>query len=110
MRRELKRGVRYDAVIRDPPSYGHGRRGEVWRLSKHLPELLEMCGRLTHQRRRFMLLTCHTPKYTPRHVRELMGDAMGDAARGAVAAKQLVLRADTGEALPSGVMARWTDA
>ena len=65
VRRELKRGNTYDAVILDPPSYGHGPRGEVWRLSKHLAGLLAMCGQLTAGRRRFMLLTCHTPGVGP---------------------------------------------
>ena len=44
--RELRRGRRYDAVILDPPSYGHGPHGEVWRLAQHLPQLLELCGQL----------------------------------------------------------------
>ena len=47
VKRELKRGNRYDAVILDPPSYGHGPRGEVWRLSKHLPRLLALVRELT---------------------------------------------------------------
>ena len=40
VKRELRRGNRYDAVILDPPSYGHGAHGEVWRLAEHLPRLL----------------------------------------------------------------------
>ncbi len=63
VRRALNRGERYHAVILDPPSYGHGARGEVWRLSKHLAPLVEMCGRLTAGQRQFILLTCHTPDY-----------------------------------------------
>ena len=65
VKRELRRENRYDAVILDPPSYGHGAHGEVWRLSQHLPRLLELCGQLTAGRRRFMLLTCHTPDFEP---------------------------------------------
>ena len=63
VKREVKRGNRYNAVILDPPSYGHGPRGEVWRLSKHLPRLLALCAELTTGRPQFMLLTCHTPGY-----------------------------------------------
>ena len=62
--REVRRGARYDAVILDPPSYGHGARGEVWRLAKDLPLLLERCAELTCEARQFMLLTCHTPGFT----------------------------------------------
>ena len=63
VKRELKRGNRYDAVVLDPPSYGHGPQGEVWRLSKHLPRLLSLCGELTDGRPQFIVLTCHTPGY-----------------------------------------------
>ena len=72
VKRELKRGNRYDAVILDPPSYGHGPRGEVWRLSKHLPRLLSLCGELTAGRLQFMLLTCHTPGYDAELLTEML--------------------------------------
>ena len=108
VKRELKRGNRYDAVILDPPSYGHGPRAEVWRLSKHLPRLLEMCARLTATRRRFMLLTCHTPGFDPARLGRMMSDALENPDEGRVTAEQLRLRAVTGEELPSGVVVHWT--
>jgi len=107
VRRELKRGSRYDAVVLDPPSYGHGRRGEVWRLAKHLPGLLKMCGQLTAGRRRFILLTCHTPKFTPERLGQAVSDAMGDTGRGCVRVERLTIPAATGRELPSGVAVRW---
>jgi len=107
VKRELKRGNRYDAVILDPPSYGHGPRGEVWRLSKHLPRLLRLCGELTAGRRRFMLLTCHTPGYDPPRLKEMMADALEEAEPGSIAAGELTIRAATGHELPGGVVVRW---
>ena len=77
VKREVKRGNRYDAVILDPPSYGHGPRGEVWRLSKHLPRLLDLCAELTAGRPRFMLLTCHTPGYDAESLGQMMIEAFG---------------------------------
>ena len=79
VKRELKRGNRYDAVILDPPSFGHGRRGEVWRLSKHLPRLLAICGELTAGRLAFMLLTCHTPGYDAERLAEMMKEQFSTA-------------------------------
>ncbi|MBN2473667.1 MAG: class I SAM-dependent methyltransferase [Pirellulales bacterium] len=108
VKRELRRGNRYDAVVLDPPSYGHGARGEVWRLSRHLPRLLELCGQLTAGRRQFMLLTCHTPGYDPKRVREMMADAMGETDRGSVEARPLAICSVAGREMPSGVVARWT--
>ncbi len=107
VRRELKREERYDAVILDPPSYGHGARGEVWRLSKHLPRLLEMCGQLTAGRRQFILLTCHTPDFGPARLKAMLVHALGDTTAGTVSAAPMTLRAATGRELSSGVVVRW---
>ena len=105
--RELKRGNRYDAVILDPPSYGHGPRGEVWRLAKHLPRLLSLCGELTAGRRRFMLLTCHTPGFDPRQLKQMMAESIDDATGGRYAAGRMTIRSATGREMPSGVVVRW---
>ena len=59
--REVKRGNIYDAVILDPPSYGHGPQGENWSIKRDLLPLLSLCGELTVGRPKFVLLTCHTP-------------------------------------------------
>jgi len=106
-KRELRRGNRYDAVILDPPSYGHGRRGEVWRLSKHLARLLEICAELTAGRRRFVLLTCHTPDYGPERLERIMAEAFGDTDPGTIRAGALTLPAPDGREMPSGVFVRW---
>ncbi len=76
VKREIKRGNKYDALILDPPSYGHGRRGEVWRLSKHLPRLLSMCAELTAGQCRFVLLTCHTPGYDSARLADMLRETI----------------------------------
>jgi 23S rRNA (cytosine1962-C5)-methyltransferase len=107
VKRELRRGQRYDAVILDPPSYGHGTHGEVWRLTRHLPQLLELCGQLTRPRRRFLLLTCHTPGFEPARLERMTAAALGRGGGGALDARPLVIRAVTGRELPSGAVVRW---
>ena len=106
VKRELKRGNHYDAVILDPPSYGHGAHGEVWRLSQHLPRLLELCAELTADRRRFVLLTCHTPGYDSTALCRMLREAFGDG--GAATGRPLAIHSTAGRALPSGVAASWT--
>jgi 23S rRNA (cytosine1962-C5)-methyltransferase len=108
VRRELKRGNGYDAVVLDPPSYGHGPRGEVWRLSKHLAPLLEMCAQLTAGGRRFMLLTCHTPKFGSQRLAAMVKAALGDADSSVLTSEPMKLPAIDGRHLPSGVVVRWT--
>jgi 23S rRNA (cytosine1962-C5)-methyltransferase len=106
-KRELKRGARYDAVILDPPSYGHGPRGEVWRLATHLPRLLETCRELTAGRPEFMLLTCHTPGYDAEQLSEMVKEHCFPVPMGWMEAKPLAIRAADGRELPSGVVLRW---
>jgi 23S rRNA (cytosine1962-C5)-methyltransferase len=107
VKRELRRGAAYDAVILDPPSYGHGRRGEVWRLSKHLPRLLKLCGELTAGRRKFMLLTCHTPGFGPDELGEMLAEALDG--NGQIESRELALKTPDGRRLHSGVAMRWSN-
>lgn len=105
--RELRRGNDYDAVILDPPSYGHGPKGEVWRLADHLTPLLENCGRLTQVRRAFFLITCHTPGFGPPELEACLADALFGHCQGGVRSGRLWLKTSDGRRLPAGAFARW---
>jgi len=107
VRRELRRGRRYDAVILDPPSYGHGPKGEIWKLSKDLMPLLSACAELTEGRRAFMLLTCHTAGFGPAELEACLADALFGHCQAGVTAKPLSINTADGRKLPSGVLARW---
>ena len=107
VRREVRRGNAYDAVILDPPSYGHGPKGEVWKTERHLMSLLSWCGKLTAKRRAFILVTCHTPSLGPAELEAYLADAVfGDCQSGA-RAYPLGIRSADGRTLPSGIVARW---
>lgn len=105
--RELKRGRCYDTVILDPPSYGHGPKGQVWKLSERLPELLGLCAQLTGGGLSALLLTCHTPGYTPRVLCDLVERAWDVCRTSPPQAEPLVLRTAEGRGLPAGVVVRW---
>ena len=105
--RELKRGNFYDAVILDPPSYGHGPKGEVWKMSEHILPLLQRCAELTSESRAFVLFSCHSPGYGPAEVEALLADAFFGHCRAGARASRLSLRTKSGRVLPSGVVARW---
>lgn len=62
LKREIKRGMRYDGIILDPPTFGRGSKGEVFKIEKEIVPLLEMCRDLSP---RFVLFSCHTPGFTP---------------------------------------------
>ena len=103
--REARRGRRYDGLILDPPSYGHGTGSRTWRLERDLPDLLRECRRLTPERPSFLLLSCHTPGIGA----EDLADLMGETWRLPSPPEPLELgrTAADGRRLPSGVAARW---
>lgn len=93
--REVRRGSQYDIVILDPPSYGHGPKGQVWKLSNHLMPLLEMCGELTKTNRLMLLLTCHSSGISGADLEAMMADAVyGSCQAGAVARPLWIPTAD----------------
>ncbi len=106
-RRELRRGRQYDAVILDPPTYGHGPKGEAWKIGEDLLPLLRLCGELTAERRAFVLVTCHTPGVGPAELAAYLCDGIFGSCGERPAAGELFLQAVDGRKLLSGVFARW---
>ena len=104
--RERRRRNQYDAIILDPPSYGHGPQGESWKIERHLPDLLDECARLTEDRRTFVLLTCHSAGLGSEQLRQLLRRAFGGEQR-QITASTLNLTADDGRLLFGGEMACW---
>ena len=60
VKREIRRGNKYDAIIMDPPSYGRGKNGEVWSIEKNLYELIELCSNLLSDNPLFMIINTYT--------------------------------------------------
>jgi 23S rRNA (cytosine1962-C5)-methyltransferase len=104
--RELRRGRRYDGVVLDPPSYGHGRAGRTWRLEADLPGLLADCAELVDAPHGFVLLTAHTQGIWPAQLAGRLGDAIG-VHPATLEAGQLSLQARSGRRLELGAFARW---
>lgn len=103
--REIRRGRRYDAVVLDPPSYGHAPGGRTWRLEERLAELLDACAALTGGDPLFALASAHTPGFGPDRVADELAAAyrrrLGQVERG-----ELILRAESGARLRLGAWAR----
>jgi 23S rRNA (cytosine1962-C5)-methyltransferase len=106
VRREVKRGRRYDGVILDPPSYGHGARGQTWKLDTQLPELLPLCRELIEGVPRLVLLTCHAPDFDARRLADCLVTAGLATSRRDVEAGNLWLTTADGRRLDSGTFAR----
>jgi len=111
LNRELKRNVRYDAIILDPPSFGRGNRGEVFKIEEDLPGILNSCKALLSENPLFVLFSCHTPGFTPLSMHHLLSQLMRES-KGTVDAGEMILQGENPYilSLPSGVYARWSHA
>jgi 23S rRNA (cytosine1962-C5)-methyltransferase len=111
VRREIKRGQNYDAVLLDPPAYGHGPTGQRWKLDEHLDELLPLCFELVRGREQFLLLTCHSGELGS--ARNLLRYARGrQSAAGmelAASGSEMELVATSGARLSCGAAVRWSN-
>lgn len=75
LRREERRGAKYEGLIFDPPAFGRGGGRKVWKLSKDLPALVEMIPRLLASRPAFVLLTCHDPACPAKKLASLLQES-----------------------------------
>lgn len=106
LKREIKRGKKYDGIILDPPSYGRGNRGEIFKIETDLHEILDACVNLLSQTPLFLILSSHTPGMTPVVMYNLMQQAMKGKG-GVVESGEIELRTAQSFSLPCGTYARW---
>jgi 23S rRNA (cytosine1962-C5)-methyltransferase len=110
VRRELKRGKRYDAIIMDPPTYGRGAGGEMWKLEDSLWELLRECREILTPRPLFFLINAYTARLSPTVVANLLHALLGDRPAGQITAGEVGLPIQAGggaKVLPCGIYGRW---
>lgn len=65
LKREIHRGTRYEGIILDPPTFGRGNKGEIFKIERDITPLLELCRDLLSEKSRFVIVSCHTPGFTP---------------------------------------------
>ena len=110
VKRELKRESRYDAIILDPPTYGHGARGEVWRLARDLEPLLANCARALNDSFSFIMLTGHTQGFEAHVLERMLRSSLSarfgaSAAKGEYLSQPLGIRSKFNGVLPCGDLA-----
>lgn len=106
--REVRRGKRYDGIILDPPKFGRGPEGEVWRLEESLPGLIGDCARLLDADSRFLFLTVYAVRMSSLAIGGLLAEALAHLP-GTVEHGDLAVREDgpDGRLLPTAIFARW---
>ena len=107
--REIKRGRRYDAIIMDPPSYGRGPSGEVWKLEKNLYDFVKLCTGVLSEDPLFVIINSYTTGLAPSVVGYLSDSLFSMKYGGKTACDELGLPVTkSGLCLPCGATGRWT--
>ena len=107
--REIRRGNKYDIIIMDPPSYGRGPGGEVWKLENEVYSLCELCTKLLSDDALLFLINSYTTGLSPSVMSYILGSLIKPVLGGRVSADEIGLRvSENGLILPSGASAYWT--
>ncbi|MBE6538982.1 MAG: SAM-dependent methyltransferase [Ruminococcaceae bacterium] len=106
--REIKRGNRYDGIIMDPPSYGRGPNGEVWKIEDSVDEFVTLVSKVLSDKPLFFLINSYTTGLSPLAMKYILDMRVADRFGGATAVGELGLPVtQTGGILPCGASARW---
>ena len=105
--REIKRGTKYDAIVMDPPVYGHGPKGEVWNFSRDFPKLMDNCRKILSDRPLFVIVNAYAVSMSSVMLKNILEDYFGDL-EGEFEDGELALEEKTRHRmLSTGIFARW---
>lgn len=103
VQREIRRGNKYDGIIMDPPSYGRGPNGEIWKLEENLYPLVELCTQVLSDDPKFFILNSYTTGLSPSVMQYILGVTVKERFGGTVDADEIGLRVtQTNQILPCG--------
>ena len=107
--REIRRGNHYDAILMDPPSYGRGPKGEIWKMEDSIYEFLELSTQLLSDRPLFFVINSYTTGLAPAVLKYLLSTVLKDKG-GVVQADEIGLPVrETSLVLPCGACGRWSE-
>lgn len=110
VRREIKRGNKYDGILLDPPAFGHGPNKELWKIEEHLPELLKMCGEILSDDPLFFLINGYASGYSAiayeNNLTPMLEKFGGVFEKGELTLEE----SQTQRLLPCGIFARWSNS
>lgn len=107
LKREIKRGRKYDAIVMDPPSFGHGPKDELWKIEEGFLELMKLCKDVLSDKPLFFLINGYTAGYSPLTYENNLKDIV-KIHNGKIESGELVIREKSSDKLlPCGIFARW---
>ncbi|MGL4543825.1 MAG: class I SAM-dependent methyltransferase [Polymorphobacter sp.] len=108
MRREVRRGKRYDGIILDPPKYGRGPEGEIWELYRDLPELVALARALLDAQSSFLVLTVYAIRMSAVAIGELVAEIFAPLGGQIEVGEMAIAEEARGRLLPTAIYVRWT--
>ena len=107
--REIRRGSQYDGIIMDPPSYGRGPKGEIWKIEDSLYDFIKLCSRILSTNPLFFLINSYTTGLAPSVLSYMLSTEVAKKYGGAVEASEIGLPvSSSGLVLPCGASGRWS--
>ena len=108
--REIRRGNHYDAIIMDPPSYGRGPKGEIWKIEEKIFPLVQLCTKVLADKPLFFLINSYTTGLQPAVLSYMLNLELKSRVGGTVEADEIGLpvRGKQGLVLPCGASGRWS--
>ena len=106
--REIRRGNKYDAIIMDPPSYGRGANGEVWKFEENIADLVELCSKVLSDKPLFFLINSYTTGISSTVLENILKLTVEKKYRGKLSSGEIGLpMTDSKLILPCGIYGRW---
>jgi len=106
LKREIKRGKKYDAIIMDPPSFGRGPKGEVWKIASSFIELLSLTKEVLSEKPLFVLINGYAAGYSPIAYANSLEAVFGSKIRENIEFGELVIEENSGRLMPAGIFAK----
>ncbi|WP_373463320.1 class I SAM-dependent methyltransferase [Herbivorax sp. ANBcel31] len=108
VKREQRRGNKYDGIIMDPPSYGRGPKGELWKIEESLFEFVEECMKVLSSKPLFFLINSYTTGFSPTVVSNILKMTVAKKYKGNISCGEVGIPVSkTGLILPCGIYGRW---
>lgn len=107
LKREIKRGTKYDAIIMDPPSFGRGPKGEVWKIEDNIKELLDSCRELLSPDPLFVVINMYSTDLSSISLQNLLLDMMREKKGGVVIGELALSQKDSNRVLPLSIFSIW---
>jgi 23S rRNA (cytosine1962-C5)-methyltransferase len=107
VKREIRRGNTYDAIVMDPPSYGRGANNEIWDIDKDLFPLIELCMQILNDDPIFFIINSYSANLSCPIIDNIMNLTIGKKYDGKITADEIVIPSENGLYLPAGVCGRY---